>query len=177
MVSVGAKGCGYSALANGSTTVMQPTRAEEDETPHEMKELLPRGTGGPETNSSFTGKGSVETATAGCEEEDWEALLASIRTRGRLVQSTEVDEAYARAGELQVYQIQVLKKKDGARRALPDPGWQPIDGSYEFMVMPWFPFKCLYSVYIDTLLCGTRGSLGVMATDVMSRRCWCVIDQ
>jgi hypothetical protein len=35
-----------------------------------MKELLPRGTGGHETNSSFTGKGSVETATAGCEEEE-----------------------------------------------------------------------------------------------------------
>jgi hypothetical protein len=35
-----------------------------------MKELLPRGTGGQETNSSFTGKGSVETATAGCEEEE-----------------------------------------------------------------------------------------------------------
>jgi hypothetical protein len=70
MASVGAKGCGYSALANGSTSVMQPTGAEDDETPHEMEELLPRGTGGPETNSSFTGKGSVETATAGCEEEE-----------------------------------------------------------------------------------------------------------
>jgi hypothetical protein len=48
-------------------------------------------------------------------------LLASVRTENRLVQGTGVDEAYARAGELQVYQIQVLKKKDGARRTLPDP--------------------------------------------------------
>jgi hypothetical protein len=70
MASVGAKGCGYSALANGSTSAMQPTRVEQDETPHEMKELLPRGTGGPETNRSFIGKGSVEIATAGCEEKD-----------------------------------------------------------------------------------------------------------
>jgi hypothetical protein len=29
-----------------------------------------RTTGGHKTNSSFTGKGSVETATAGCEEEE-----------------------------------------------------------------------------------------------------------
>jgi hypothetical protein len=36
MAGVGAKGCGYSALANGSTSVVQPSRAEEDETPHEM---------------------------------------------------------------------------------------------------------------------------------------------
>ena len=70
MTSVGAKGPGYSALPNGSTSIMQPHGVEEDETPLEMKELLPRGTGGPETNSSFTGKGSVETATAGCEEEE-----------------------------------------------------------------------------------------------------------
>jgi hypothetical protein len=48
-------------------------------------------------------------------------LLASVRTGDRLVQGTGVDEAYARAGELQVYQIQVLKEKDGARGALPDP--------------------------------------------------------
>ena len=35
-----------------------------------MKELHPRDAGGPETSSSFTGKGSVETAIAGCEEDD-----------------------------------------------------------------------------------------------------------
>lgn len=69
MTSVGAKGSGYSALANGSITMMQPLAVEDDETPLEMKELLPRGTGGHETNS-FTGQGSVETATAGCEEEE-----------------------------------------------------------------------------------------------------------
>jgi hypothetical protein len=44
MGSVGAKGCGYSALTNGSTSVMQPSKPEKDKTPHEMKELLPRGT-------------------------------------------------------------------------------------------------------------------------------------
>jgi hypothetical protein len=70
MASVGARGSGYSALANASTPTMQLTRTQDDETPHEMKESLPRGTGGHETNSSFTGKGSVETATAGCEEEE-----------------------------------------------------------------------------------------------------------
>jgi hypothetical protein len=70
MAGVGAKGSGYLALANASTPIMQLTRTEVNETPHEMKELLPRGTGGHETNSSFTGKGSVETATAGCEEEE-----------------------------------------------------------------------------------------------------------
>lgn len=48
---------------------MQPLAVEDDETPLEMKELLPRGIGGPETNS-FTGKSSVETATAGCEGEE-----------------------------------------------------------------------------------------------------------
>ncbi|CAD0084891.1 unnamed protein product, partial [Aureobasidium vineae] len=64
MSSVGAKGSGYSALANGSTSTMQPLRSEEDHTPHAMKELLPRGTGGLETSSS------VGTAIAGCEEED-----------------------------------------------------------------------------------------------------------
>lgn len=33
-------------------------------------ESLTYGTSGHETNSSFTGKGSVETAAAGCEEEE-----------------------------------------------------------------------------------------------------------
>ena len=70
MTSVGAKGTGYSALPSGSTSMMQPHAVEDEETPLEMKELLPHGTGGPETNSSFTGKGSAETATAGCEEEE-----------------------------------------------------------------------------------------------------------
>ena len=69
-MSVGAKGSGYSALSNGSPSAMQPLAAQDDGIPLEMKELLPRGTHGPETNSSFTGKGSVETATAGCEEEE-----------------------------------------------------------------------------------------------------------
>ncbi|KAI4725204.1 hypothetical protein E4T49_07044 [Aureobasidium sp. EXF-10728] len=64
MSSVGAKGSGYSALANGSASTMQPLRSEEDDNPHEMKELLPRSTGGLETSSS------VGTAIAGCEEED-----------------------------------------------------------------------------------------------------------
>ena len=69
-MSVGAKSSGYSALPNGSPSMMQPLVVENDDTPLEMKELLPRGTHGPETNSSFTGKGSVETATTGCEEEE-----------------------------------------------------------------------------------------------------------
>jgi len=69
-MSVGAKGSGYSALPNGSPSIMQPLTVEDDNTPLEMKELLPRGTHGAETNRSFIGKGSVETATAGCEEEE-----------------------------------------------------------------------------------------------------------
>jgi len=69
-MSVGVKGSGYSALPNGSPSTMQPLAARDDGIPLEMKELLPRGTHGPGTNGSFTGKGSVETATAGCEEEE-----------------------------------------------------------------------------------------------------------
>lgn len=69
-MSVGAKGSGYSALPNGSPSTMQPLAAQDDGIPLEMKELLSRGTHGPEPNGSFTGKGNVETATAGCEEEE-----------------------------------------------------------------------------------------------------------
>lgn len=68
--SVGHRSSGYSALANTSPSTAQPHKADDDEVPHEMKELLPRDAGGPETSSSFTGKGSVETAIAGCEEDD-----------------------------------------------------------------------------------------------------------
>lgn len=50
--------------------MVQPLAVEDDETPLMMRELLPRGTGGPKTDSSFTGKGSVETATADYEEEE-----------------------------------------------------------------------------------------------------------
>jgi len=69
-MSVGAKSSGYSALPNGSPSMMQQLAVENDDTPFEMKELLPRGTHDRETNPSFIGKGSVETATAGCEEEE-----------------------------------------------------------------------------------------------------------
>ena len=69
-MGVSAKGSGYSALSNGSSSAMQPLAAQDDGNPLEMKELLSRGTHGPEPNGSFTGKGSVETATAGCEEEE-----------------------------------------------------------------------------------------------------------
>lgn len=69
-MSVGAKGSGYSALPNGSPSMMQPLTVKDDNTPLEVKELLPHDTHGPKTNSSFTGKGSVETVTAGCEEEE-----------------------------------------------------------------------------------------------------------
>ena len=40
-MSVGAKGSGYSALPNGSPSMMQPLAAEDYGTPLEMKELLP----------------------------------------------------------------------------------------------------------------------------------------
>ncbi|THX79265.1 hypothetical protein D6C78_06991 [Aureobasidium pullulans] len=70
MSSVGHRSSGYSALANTSPSTAQPHKADDDEVPHEMKELCPRDAGGPETSSSFTGKGSVETAIAGCEEDD-----------------------------------------------------------------------------------------------------------
>lgn len=70
MSSVGHRSSGYSALANTSPSTAQPHKADDDEVPHEMKELLPRDAGGPETSSSFTGKGSVETGIAGCEEDD-----------------------------------------------------------------------------------------------------------
>lgn len=55
MASVGAKSAGYASL-------------QRQGSPHEMKELLPaadRGVGG-----GGAGKGSVETAVAGCEEDD-----------------------------------------------------------------------------------------------------------
>ncbi|KAH0283301.1 hypothetical protein M436DRAFT_67750 [Aureobasidium namibiae CBS 147.97] len=69
-MSVGAKGYGYSALPNNSPPTMQSLTVEDDDTPIEIKELIPRSAHDLETNSSFTGKGSVETAAAGCEEEE-----------------------------------------------------------------------------------------------------------
>ncbi|KAG9573503.1 hypothetical protein KCU86_g14924, partial [Aureobasidium melanogenum] len=63
MSTVGAKGSGYFALANESSSMMQPLNSE-DANSNEMKQLLPHLTSGPETNSS------LETATAGCEEDD-----------------------------------------------------------------------------------------------------------
>ncbi|KAI5195252.1 hypothetical protein E4T39_08299 [Aureobasidium subglaciale] len=70
MSGVGPKNSGYSSLANGSTSTMQPLRSEDAEGTHEMKELLLHGTGGHETSSSFTGQGSTSTAIAGCEEDE-----------------------------------------------------------------------------------------------------------
>lgn len=64
MSTVGAKGSGYSALANESSSILQHLNSELDGTSNEMKHLLPRSTGGRGTTSSN------ETVIAGCEEED-----------------------------------------------------------------------------------------------------------
>ncbi|KAG9572793.1 hypothetical protein KCU77_g6793, partial [Aureobasidium melanogenum] len=63
MSTAGAKGSGYSALANESSSMIQPLNSE-DANSNEMKQLLPHRTSGPETSSS------LETAMAGCEEDD-----------------------------------------------------------------------------------------------------------
>ncbi|KAG9994901.1 hypothetical protein KCU78_g18203, partial [Aureobasidium melanogenum] len=57
------KGSGYSALANESSSMMQSLNSE-DINPNEMKQLLPHRTSSQETSSS------LETAMAGCEEDD-----------------------------------------------------------------------------------------------------------
>lgn len=62
--TVGAKSSGYSALANESSSIMQNLKSEDDESSHEMMQLLPRRAGALEVTNS------TETATAGCEEED-----------------------------------------------------------------------------------------------------------
>ncbi|KAK6001034.1 hypothetical protein QM012_003117 [Aureobasidium pullulans] len=72
MSTVGVRGSGYSALANESSSMMQPLDSEDD-APHEMKELLPRGTGGAETTSS------IDTVIAGCEEDEDRAMSSVHR--------------------------------------------------------------------------------------------------
>ncbi|KAG9544887.1 hypothetical protein KCU71_g17744, partial [Aureobasidium melanogenum] len=57
------KGSGYSALANESSSMMQSLNSE-DVNSNEMKQLLPHRTSSQETSSS------LETAMAGCEEDD-----------------------------------------------------------------------------------------------------------
>ena len=80
MNSVGPKTAGYSALANGSSSTMQqPLRLDSEETSHEMRELLSHGAGSNEA-ISFTGNKSVETATAGCEQDEDDGSRIFSRT-------------------------------------------------------------------------------------------------
>ncbi|KAI5242966.1 hypothetical protein E4T43_04434 [Aureobasidium subglaciale] len=80
MSGVGPKNSGYSSLANGSTSTMQPLRTEDAQGTHEMKELLLHGISGHETSSSFTGQASTDTAIAGCEEDE-DAVRSFQRTK------------------------------------------------------------------------------------------------
>lgn len=73
--TVGAKGSGYSALANESSSIMQNLKSDDDESSHEMKQLLPRRAGALKTTNS------TETAIAGCEEEDGGRSILSMGTK------------------------------------------------------------------------------------------------
>ncbi|KAH0366013.1 hypothetical protein KCU65_g5666, partial [Aureobasidium melanogenum] len=63
ILTVGAKGSGYSALANESSSMMQLLNFEAADS-SEVKQLLPHYPDGVKTNSS------IETAMASCEEDD-----------------------------------------------------------------------------------------------------------
>lgn len=63
MSTVGAKSSGYSALANETSSMMQPLNFEAADST-ELRQLLPHSADGVKTSSS------METAMAGCEEDD-----------------------------------------------------------------------------------------------------------
>ncbi|KAG9656949.1 hypothetical protein KCU98_g14843, partial [Aureobasidium melanogenum] len=70
--TVGAKGSGYSAVANESSSMIQPLNSE-DANSNKMKQLLPHCADGVKTSSS------IETVVAGCEEEEGVKSFAHVK--------------------------------------------------------------------------------------------------